>query len=168
MKLDAIEAAQRSLGWIESALNEAESSSVYVTVARCKRVRILSVRSELKRYDDIHQHENALLNAVPGRSIGSLRGVLWHRCADNGILEGEAFVELKGTASHHQSVYQAAELPEGPVARAFSSLDDDEAESTYVGLSRWMRSQGYRLTGARREIYRGRLLEIQYPLGSAV
>jgi hypothetical protein len=33
-----------------------------------------------------------------------------------------------------------------------------------VGLSRWIRARGYRLAAARREIYRGNLLEIQYPL----
>jgi effector-binding domain-containing protein len=59
------------------------------------------------------------------------------------------------------------ELPPGHVARAFSSLDDDEAEETYVGLSRWIRNAGYRLAGPRREIYRGSLLEIQYPLAAA-
>jgi DNA-binding transcriptional MerR regulator len=167
-RLDAIEVAQRSLIWLEAALKEVESpTSLRVTVTHCKPVKILSVRTELKRYDDIHKYEHALLNAVPTRSVGSLRGVLWHRCADSGIMEGEAFVELKG-ANLNASAFQTAELPAGPVARAFSSLDDDEAESTYVGLSRWIRSQGYDLAGARREIYRGNLLEIQYPLGSAL
>jgi effector-binding domain-containing protein len=92
--------------------------------------------------------------------------VLWHRCADGGVLEGEAFVEVKG-AGFYENAYQLTELPECHVARAFSSLDDDEAESTYIGLSRWIRSQGYRLGGARREIYRDSL-EIQYPLGPSL
>jgi effector-binding domain-containing protein len=55
-------------------------------------------------------------------------------------------------------------LPAAHVARAFSSFDDNEAEATYVGLSSWIRARGYKLAGARREIYRGQLLEIQYPL----
>jgi effector-binding domain-containing protein len=59
------------------------------------------------------------------------------------------------------------ELPATHVARAFSSFDDDEAEETYVGLSRWIRNAGFILAGSRREIYRGSLLEIQYPLASA-
>jgi hypothetical protein len=55
-------------------------------------------------------------------------------------------------------------LPGAHVARAFSSLDDQEAEDTNVGLGRWVCDRGFRLAGARREIYRGNLLEIQYPL----
>jgi DNA-binding transcriptional MerR regulator len=163
-KLEAIAEARRSLAWIEGELQDLElQSPFYATIAYCAPVKIASLRTDLKSYADIHQHERSLWEAVAPRPDCSMRGVLWHRCADRGVIEGEPFVEVKkGTAC--PATYQLKELPGAHVARAFSSLDDDEAEGTHVGLSRWVRARGYRLAGPRREIYRGKLLEIQYPL----
>jgi DNA-binding transcriptional MerR regulator len=165
-KLAAIDEAHRSLAWIEGTLHELESgSSLYVTIKYCAPVNVASVRTDLKSYEEIRQHEKSLWQAVASRPEGSLCGVLWHRCADGGVLEGEPFIGVKnGTLC--RAGYEVKELAGAHVARAFSSLDDDEAEETYMGLSRWIRAQGYLLAGARREIYRGQMLEIQYPLKS--
>lgn len=163
-KLEALDEARRSLAWIEGALQEIELPfPLHVTMTYCAPVRVASVRADVSSYADIHQHEKSLWEAVAPRPERCLRGVLWHRCANGGLLEGEPFVEVKnGTA--RPGTYEVKELPGAHVARAFSSLDDQEAEDTYVGLGRWIRARGYRLAGARREIYRGKLLEIQYPL----
>ncbi len=161
-KLDAIDEARRSLAWLEGAMQELEErSSLHVTIKYCAPVKVASVRMDLKQYTDVHKFENLLWQAVVPK--GRLHGVLWHSCADGGPLECEPFVEAK-YATVCPSSYQLKELSGTHVARAFSSLDDEEAEATYVGLSRWIRARGYRLAGARREIYRGQLLEIQYPL----
>jgi DNA-binding transcriptional MerR regulator len=155
-KLEAIDEARRSLAWIEGALLDIEQQSpLQATIAYCAPVKIASVRTDLKCYADVHQHEKLLWRAVVSRNEYRLRGVLWHRCADGGVLEGEPFIEVNNGTK---------ELPGAHVARAFSSWDDDEAEDTYVSLSRWIRARGYRLAGPRREIYRGKLLEIQYPV----
>ena len=161
-KLDAIDEARRSLAWIEGALQELEvRSPLHVTIKYCAPVRVASVRTDLKQYSDVHQYERLLWQAVPPR--GRAHGVLWHSCADGGPLECEAFVEAK-YESACPAAYQLKELPGTHVARAFCSFDDDEAEATYVGLSRWIQERGYGLAGARREMYRGQVLEIQYPL----
>jgi DNA-binding transcriptional MerR regulator len=164
VKLDAIDEARRSLAWIEGALQDLEvEAPLHVTIKYCAPIKVVSVRADLKTYTDVHQHEKSLWEAVAPRRGGRLHGVLWHRCADGGLLEGEPFGEVKNGVVC-PAAYQRKELPGAHVACAFSSLDDNEAEDTYVGLSRWIRARGYRLAGARREIYRGRLLEIQYPL----
>ncbi len=163
-KLTALDEARRSLAWIEGALQELElPSPVHATLTYCAPVTVASVRTSVKCYAEMQQHEELLRSAVTARPEGSLRGVLWHRCADGGLPEGEPFVEVKKGAAC-PAIYELKELPGAHVARAFSSTDDDEAEDTYVGLSRWIRARGYRLAAARREIYRGKLLEIQYPL----
>jgi DNA-binding transcriptional MerR regulator len=166
-KLKAIDEARRSLTWIEGALQELElQSPLHATITYCRPVQVASVRTDVKSYADIQQHEILLWKSVAPRPQGGLRGVLWHRCADGGLLEGEPFVEVKkGTGC--PATYELKELPGTHVARAFSSLDDQEAEDTYVDLGRWIRDRGYRLAAARREIYRGNLLEIQYPLEAA-
>lgn len=165
-KLDAIDEARRSLAWIEGTLHELDMESpLHATMTYCAPVTIASVRTDVKCYADIQQHEKWLWDTVASRARGVLRGVLWHRCADAGLLDGEPFVEVKrGT---RPATCKLKELPGVHVARAFSSHDDEEAEETYVGLARWIRARGYRLAGPRREIYRGNLLEIQYPLASS-
>jgi DNA-binding transcriptional MerR regulator len=160
--LDAIDETRRSLAWIEGALQGLEEQSpLHVTITYCAPVTVASLRTDLKQYTDVHQYEHLLWQSVPPE--GRLHGVLWHSCADGGSLEGEPFVAAK-YETVCPSMYQLKQLPGIHVARAFSSSDDEEAEATYVGLSRWIRARGYRLAGARREIYRGQLLEIQYPL----
>lgn len=163
-RLAALDEARRSLAWIEGTLQDLElHPPVHATMAYCAPVTVASLRADLRSYSDLHQHERMLWDAVVAQPEAHLRGVLWHRCADGGRLEGEPFIEVRnGTA--RPAACQLKELPGAHVARAFCSFDDDEAEETYVGLSRWIRARGYRLAGPRREIYRGQLLEIQYPL----
>ena len=166
-KLAAIDEARRSLAWIEGVLEEHRSDSpLHATITYCAAVKIASVRTDVKDYAAIQPYEESLWQAVDSRPHGGLRGVLWHRCADGGLLEGEPFVEVRNGSAHRPS-YEVKQLPAAHVARAFTSFDDEEAENTYVGLGKWIRARGYRLAGARREIYRGKLLEIQYPLQSA-
>jgi DNA-binding transcriptional MerR regulator len=161
-KLDAIDEARRSLAWIEGALQDLEvGCPLHVTIKYCAPVKVVSVRSDIKQYTDVHQHEKLLWQVVAPE--GRVHGVLWHSCADGGPLECEPFVEAKNEIVC-PAAYQLKELSGAHVARAFSSFDDYEAEAAYVGLSRWIRAQGYRLAGARRKIYRGQLLEIQYLL----
>jgi DNA-binding transcriptional MerR regulator len=164
-RLDSIDDARRSLRWIEAALHDLDSltSPVSVIVKRSPPVRIASVRVGVPRYQDIYRHESDLLEAVPKESAGHLRGILWHRCADSGEIDGEPFVEVKG-AVPGRSVFEVKQLPAATVACAFSSLDDADAESAYDTLGSFVRSRNYRLAGARREIYRDQMLEIQYPL----
>jgi DNA-binding transcriptional MerR regulator len=162
MKLDAIDEARRSLAWIEGALQDLEEPSpLHITIKYCAPVKVIAMRADLKQYTDVQPHEKRLWQAVAPE--GRLHGVLWHSCADGGPLECEPFVEAKYETVCPSS-YQLKELSGAHVARAFSSLDDEDAEATYVGLSRWIRARGYRLAGPRREIYCGQLLEIQYPL----
>ncbi len=163
-KLDAIDEARRSLIWIEGALHELElESPLHATITYCAPVTVASLRTDVKSYADIRQYEKLLWEAVAPRTRGVLRGVLWHRCADGGLLEAEPFIEVnRGT--ERCATYELKVLPGAHALRAFSSHDDEEAEDTYVGLSSWIRARGHRLAGASREIYRGNLLEIQYPL----
>ena len=103
--------------------------------------------------------------AVSDETIGELRGVLWHRCADSGSLEGEPFVELKNGVGRRPS-FDVKTLPSANLACAYSGADDD-AEPAYDAIKRWMSVRGYRLAGPKREIYLDDMLEIQFPLQSA-
>src|ERR1700730_9057039 len=80
----SIQSAAQSLKCINAALDELDASKrpISVVVKRRPATPIASVRAKVKSYTDIVQFEQELLNVLPSQSIGSLRGVLWHRCAD--------------------------------------------------------------------------------------
>ena len=163
----SIETAKRSLNCINAALGEIDKSQllVPVTVKRRPAVLVASIRSQLRTYSGVEALERKLLAEVPSQSRGDLRGVLWHRCADSGCLEGEAFVALRERLPRRDS-YDLRQLPSATVACAYSSLDDDSAERSYSAIQTWMNARGYRLSGPKREIYLDELLEIQFPLTS--
>jgi len=164
----SVAAAGRSLRWIESALRELEFSDrpVQVVVKRRPAYTVASVRAKVRDYSEIARFERDLLEALPAEFCGDLRGVLWHRCADSGCLEGEPFVALKRPLPR-RSIYDVKELPAITAAAAYSGLDDQSAEQAYDSLRRWMAVGGYRLAGPKREIYLDNLLEIQFPFQPA-
>jgi DNA-binding transcriptional MerR regulator len=161
----SVQTAQKSLAWIDSALEglERRQRPAQVVVKRRPACTVASVRAKVKRYADIEAFERQLLSELPLESRGSLQGVLWHSCADAGFLEGEPFVALKRGVPK-RSVYDVKELPAVTAAAAYSGLDNASAEQTYHSIRAWMTAGGYQIAGPKREIYLEGLLEIQFPL----
>jgi DNA-binding transcriptional MerR regulator len=165
---NSIQTASQSLQCIDAVLAELDSVKrpIPVVVKRRPDIPIASVRAKVKNYEEILRFEQELLNDLPGRSIGDLRGVLWHRCADSGSLEGEPFVALKHKVPF-RSFYDVKQLPAATVACAYAGLDDDTAEQSYDAIRKWMNLRNYQLAGPKREIYLDQMLEIQFPLKPA-
>ncbi|HET6180967.1 MAG TPA: MerR family transcriptional regulator [Candidatus Sulfotelmatobacter sp.] len=161
----SIEEAAQGLNWIDAALEELgeRQSPIAVIVKRRPAVRIASLRVRLNNYAEVTGFERELSNALPPDCVGSIRGVLWHRCADSGTLEAEPFVALKKTI-RAKVPCERKQLPEATLACAYSDLDDESAEQAYGAIRRWMNVRGYRLAGPKRELYLGEMLEIQFPL----
>jgi DNA-binding transcriptional MerR regulator len=163
----SIRHATQSLQWIDAALHELDDAKplVPVVVKRRPALSIASIRAKVESYSEIARYEEELLSALPAESIGDVRGVLWHRCADSGGLEGEPFVGLKQRVPKRAS-YEVKQLPPTTLACAYSG-DDESSEQAYVAIGRWMRGRGYCLAGPKREIYLPQMLEIQFPMKSA-
>jgi DNA-binding transcriptional MerR regulator len=161
----SIETATQSLNSINAALDDlnGREPTIAVIVKRQPAAPIASLRAELSDYVEVARFERELLNSVPQECVGSVRGVLWHRCADSGSLEAEPFVALKRPMPSRISC-ERKQLPEATLACAYSSLDDASAEHAYAAIRRWMSVRGYRLAGPKRELYLGQMLEIQFPL----
>lgn len=161
----SIQTATQCLNSINAALDELDGRepSIAVIVKRRPALSIASVRTQLRDYVEVARFERELLNALPEECVGSVRGVLWHRCADSGSLEAEPFVALKRPIPSGISC-ERKHLPEATLACAYSGLDDDSAERSYAAIRRWMNVRGYRLAGPKRELDLGQLLEIQFPL----
>ena len=164
----SIEAATESLRWINAALDDLgqRRAPISVIVKRRPAVPIASLRVVLKNYAEASQFEQELLKALPPGCLGSLRGVLWHRCADSGSFEAEPFVALKKRVQVRVAC-DLKHLPEAILACAYSGLDDESAELAYAAIRRWMNVRGYRLAGPKRELNLGQMLEIQFPIRSA-
>ncbi len=164
---DSIRDAERSLRWIDVALEELNTAkaAVAVTVKRRPATQIASIRAVIDHYRELTPLEKELKEALPEPSIGSMRGVLWHRCADSGVIEGEPFLELKHDVPR-RSVYDVKQLPAATLACGYCEPQDDAAEEVYRTIKRWMEVRGYRLAGPKRELDLGNLLEIQFPLQS--
>jgi DNA-binding transcriptional MerR regulator len=165
---ESIQTATQTLQCVEAALAELEGCKrvIPVVVKHLRAIPVASVRANVKSYTEILRFEQELLNALPHDCVGDLRGVLWHRCADSGALEGEPFVALKHKIPL-RSYYDVKQLPPTTVASAYSALDDDSAEKSYDAIRRWMNVRGYQIAGPKRELSLGQMLEIQFPLKSA-
>jgi DNA-binding transcriptional MerR regulator len=159
--------ATQSLKWIEAAIKEESEpvGAIPVMVKRRPAMPIASVRAKIARYEEVEELERALLEAVPAQMIEGPRGVLWHRCADSGCLEAEPFVALKHRVRGSRCC-EWKELPAATLACAYSR-DDGNYDRAYEAIRRWMRSRGYQLAGAKRELYLGTMLEVQFPMASA-
>ena len=162
---ESIQTATQSLHWINAELHELEErpSPVAVVVKRRPAIPVASLRVELSSYAEVCGYERELSNALPPECLGSLRGVLWHRCADSGSLEAEPFIALRRRVPT-AAAFKLRQLPEATLACAYSGLDDESAEQAYAAIRRWMNARCYRLAGPKREIYLGPILEIQFPL----
>ena len=166
--LKAMASAKSSLRSIDSTLVELQNATPPVSVVLKQRpaARIASVRAKVRSYEDILEIERELLGQLPRQARGDLRGVLWHRCADSGSLEGEPFVEVKGPLARG-SFYELKELPAATVASAYSTTDDRDAEHASKAVRKWIALRGLRLAGPKREIYLNEFLEIQFPVRAA-
>jgi len=164
---ESMEAAGQTLRSINQALEDLDrvKRPIPVVVKHVPAVPVASVRARVNTYAEISRFEQELLNGLPVECVGNLRGVLWHRCADSGGLEGEPFVALKHKVAA-RGFYDLKQLPASTVACAYSGLDDDSAEQSYRAIRKWMDVRGYELAGPKREISRGSILEIQFPLRS--
>lgn len=165
---ESIQTAQQSLRWLNATLDDLGGTKrqIPVVVKRRPAVLIASIRSKVNHYSEIERFEKQLLQELPIQPQDHVHGVLWHRCADTGCLEGEPFVALKQRIPA-RSAYHLKQLPPATLACAYSGLDNDSADQAYDAIRRWLSVRGYQLAGPKREIYLDQLLEIQFPFRSA-
>ena len=158
-------AARQSMMLLDRALQELDAGArnVPVVIRHRPAVRVASVRAQAKSYEEIGALERDLQRVIEPDLSGSLQGVLWHRCAASGVIEGEPFVEI-GARGRTCSAYDVRELPSASVATAYCEPTDPDAEHVYDALSRWIHLHGLMLDGPKREIYVGQVLEVQFPV----
>jgi len=164
--LGSIESAQLTLAWIDDALEELHAErEVPIVLKQRAAMRVASVRAQAKSYAAIGAMEDDFRRAIDPRFAGREQGVLWHRCAASGVIEGEPFAEI-AARTLRAGAYELRELPSATVASAYCEPDDGDAIRVYGALDRWLHAHGYRLSGPKREIYVGQILEVQFPVSA--
>jgi len=158
----SLEQARRSLAWVNAELADLADAEqpVPIVVRKSPALSIASLRTEIESYGQIDEIERKLREAVPESARGLRAGVIWHRCADAGAPDGEAFVELKAPLPP-RSPLRASVLPAATVACAYTDGGDASTQDAYAALSRWTRVRSYRVSAAPRELYHARMLEVQ-------
>jgi DNA-binding transcriptional MerR regulator len=158
----ALTRAKASLDSVDAALAGVVDPLPVVLKPRAA-TRIASLGDATHGLDNVASAERELLGRVPERSRGTIRGVLWHQCADAGVPSGEPFVELKAIGRVDRAL-DVKELPAVTVACAYAADDYDAAERAYDAIRAWIGVRQRTLAGPKRELYHGRTLEIQFPL----
>ena len=111
---------------------------------------VASVRDRLSAASDVSELFLELRRGLDRPSAGR-EGVLWHRCASEGALTAEAFVEVP-SSTHARGRVTLSELPAAEVATVRTVDDDDAAELGYRALRDWMAREGHVLQGPKREM----------------
>jgi DNA-binding transcriptional MerR regulator len=158
----SIATAQRMLAWISLEEQRAERN-VPIVLKQRSAMRVASVRAQAGSYAAIGAMESDLRRAIDPALAGREQGVLWHRCAASGVIEGEPFMEIASRAAR-VGAYELKELPSATVASAYCEPDDVDAIRVYGALDRWLHVHGFKLYGPKREIYVGQILEVQFPV----
>jgi DNA-binding transcriptional MerR regulator len=163
-----LDEASRSMRWIDDALEQdgGLTPASPIVVKQRAEIRIASIRTPLRSYADIGEVERDLALAVRPQFRGASRGVLWHRCEASGAIDGEPFVEIAARTPVSRR-YELKRLPRALLASACCETDDLAAVRTYDAIDRWLHAHEYRLAGPKRELYLGRILEIQFPVKPA-
>ena len=119
-----------------------------------------------RRIEEIGLIEHQLREIVEPKFTGEVSGVLWHRCAASGAIEGEPFVEVTSRAQRCGG-YDVQQLPQAIVATAYCEPTERDAERVYDAMSRWVHLHHFKLAAPKREIYVGQILEVQFPVCAA-
>jgi DNA-binding transcriptional MerR regulator len=164
--VSSVSQGQALLRDIESRLAQLPTRSP-IQLRRLAVMRVASVRKRVTRAAEAE----AILLELEERlhpAAAARRGILWHRCADAGVLDAEPFVEAASTRGAGGTAIKLTDLPAVTAACAPSADDEALAEVAYMSLRRWLPLHGYELTAAKREIvcWEGgiRTLEIQFPV----
>lgn len=111
---------------------------------------IASVRDRLSTASDVTELFLELRRGLDRPGSGR-EGVLWHRCAAEGALTAEAFIEVPRW-THARGRVGVSELSAAEVATVRTVDDDDAAELGYRTLKDWMTREGHALQGPKREM----------------
>jgi DNA-binding transcriptional MerR regulator len=166
----------RRLRQIESNLQNlarGDKAASNVLVRQTKEIWVVSLREKIRDYAEADELFGELERKVPAHLLTAQRSALWHNCAqEGGPIDCEVLRCLKRPVKPGWGL-RTYQLRAGTAASIFHTGTEETMGESYRTLTRWLSSSGFRLQGAKREIYwiepdaraaRESLTEIQFPI----
>jgi hypothetical protein len=132
------------------ALNDLSLADAPIEVRREPSRWVAGVADRLSAASEVAELFAELRRGLGWAGSGR-EGVLWHRCAGEGGLSAEVFVEVPRSTRPRGRV-SVFELPEAEVASIHTVDDDAPAELGYRALRAWMVRERQTLQGPKREM----------------
>jgi DNA-binding transcriptional MerR regulator len=132
------------------ALSDLALADAPIEVRREPSRWVASVADRLSAASEVAELFVELRRALGWPGAGR-EGVLWHRCAGEGGLSAEAFVEVP-CSTRARGRMRVFELPAAEVASLRTVDDEGPAELGYRALRAWMLREGQTLQGPKREL----------------
>jgi len=168
----------RRLQHIEVSLQDLASGrgvASGVLVRETRESWVVSLREKIRGYEEAEELFGELERKVPAHLLTAQRSALWHTCAEApGPIDCEVVRCLKHPVKLGRGL-RTYQLRAGTAASVFHAGSEEKMGESYRTLTRWLSSSGFRLDGAKREIYwiepdakatRESLTEIQFPIAA--
>lgn len=166
----------RRLQHLESSLQnlaKGQPLATKVLVRETTASWVVSLREKIIGYEETDELFSELERKVPVHLLTAQRSALWHNCEQKrGPIDCEVLRCLKRPIKLGRGL-RTYQLRAGTAASIFHTGTEETMGESYRTLTRWLSSSGFRLNGAKREIYwiepdangaRESLTEIQFPI----
>jgi DNA-binding transcriptional MerR regulator len=167
------------LARIEARLSSLEgggTSDSQVLFGETREQWVVSVREKLGSYDETEQLFGEIARRVDTKLLAEGRATIWHSCMEGeGRIDCEAVRFLKRPMTGLRGLKSYA-LPPAKIAFAYHYGSEESIGRTYQAISNCLAKRGYRVAGAKREVYwaagrsggeAGSLTEVQFPVSEA-
>jgi effector-binding domain-containing protein len=137
---------------------------------------VVSVREQLRSYDETEELFGEIEKRVGANLLTEGRAAIWHSCAESeGKIDCEAVCFLKQPMAGLRRL-KSYVLPPAKIAFAYHYGSEDSISRTYQSITNRVSERGYRVAVAKREVYwatggssgeAGSLTEVQFPISKA-
>jgi DNA-binding transcriptional MerR regulator len=156
------------------SLEEPGNSAPLVLFGETREQWVASVREKLASYEETDALFAELERKIDPALLGEGRATIWHSCIESeGKIDCEAVCFLKRRAPARQGLKSYTLAPVS-IAFAYHYGSEESIGKTYQSIAHGIAERGYRLAGAKREVYwptssargeSGSLTEVQFPIG---
>jgi DNA-binding transcriptional MerR regulator len=167
------------LARIEARLGSLEgggTSASQVLFGETREQWVVSAREKLGSYDEADELFSDIERRVDAKLLDEGRATIWHSCMESeGKIDCEAVRFLKRPIAGLRGLKSYA-LPPVKIAFAYHYGSEESICRTYQSISNCVAERGYRVAGAKREVYwaaggsygeAGSLTEVQFPVSKA-
>jgi DNA-binding transcriptional MerR regulator len=146
----------RRLQHVEARLQDLandRSVAAKVLVRETKESWVVSLREKIRDYAEADELFGELERKVPAHLLAPERSALWHTCAqERGPIDCEVMRRLMRPVRTARSL-RTYQLHACTAASIYHTGSDETMSESYRALTRWLSLSGFRLDGAKREIY---------------